>query len=112
MRGSIDTPPSVLPPSSYFGTSCISMKGDLPGLSNFCPGTIGSYQYRTFFPGLLPEAPSVICMPRLMPNEYRPYPAPPATVSTTIETITDSILFLSASHHMRGPPRVTHPAPQ
>jgi len=29
----------------------MSMNGDLPGLSNFCPGTIGSCQYRTFLPG-------------------------------------------------------------
>jgi hypothetical protein len=28
----------------------MSMKGDLPGLSNFCPGTIGSCQYSTRFP--------------------------------------------------------------
>ena len=28
----------------------MSMKGDLPGLSNFWPGTIGSCQYRTFLP--------------------------------------------------------------
>jgi hypothetical protein len=25
----------------------MSMKGDLPGLSNFCVGTMGSYQYST-----------------------------------------------------------------
>ena len=25
----------------------MSMKGDLPGLSNFCAGTMGSYQYST-----------------------------------------------------------------
>jgi hypothetical protein len=25
----------------------MSMKGDLPGWSNFCVGTIGSYQYST-----------------------------------------------------------------
>jgi hypothetical protein len=34
----------ALPPSAYRGTSCISMKGDLPGLSNFWLGNIGSYQ--------------------------------------------------------------------
>ncbi|MND01347.1 hypothetical protein D3C83_203070 [compost metagenome] len=27
------------------------MKGDLPGLSNFCCGYIGSYQYSTFRSG-------------------------------------------------------------
>ena len=32
------------PSSAYLGTSCMSMNGDLPGLSNFCVGCIGSYQ--------------------------------------------------------------------
>jgi len=27
----------------------MSIKGDLPGLSNFCCGYIGSYQYNAFF---------------------------------------------------------------
>jgi hypothetical protein len=30
--------------SEYFGTSCMSMKGDLPGLSKCCCGFIGSNQ--------------------------------------------------------------------
>jgi hypothetical protein len=38
------TPVAAVSSSAYLGTSCMSMKGDLPGLSNFCPGTIGSYQ--------------------------------------------------------------------
>ena len=47
----ITVPASLaLPPSAYIGTSCISMYGDLPGLSNFWPGTIGSCQYSTFLP--------------------------------------------------------------
>ena len=37
------TPPPATS-SAYFGTSCMSMKGDLPGLSKCCCGTIGSYQ--------------------------------------------------------------------
>lgn len=32
---------------AYCGTNSMSMKGDLPGLSNFCCGYIGSYQYST-----------------------------------------------------------------
>ena len=31
--------------SAYLGTSCMSMNGDLPGLSKCWSGTIGSYQY-------------------------------------------------------------------
>ena len=31
--------------SAILGTSCMSMKGDLPGLSKCWSGTIGSYQY-------------------------------------------------------------------
>src|SRR5207248_11565709 len=97
-----DTPLSSLPPpSAYIGTSCMSMNGDLPGLSNFCPGTIGSCQYRTFLPVLgsmspafcaAPEAPPAaegplaICMPRLMPNQYSPYPLAPTTAA--IDTTT------------------------
>ena len=34
--------------SAYTGTSCMSINGDLPGLSNFWPGTMGSCQYRGF----------------------------------------------------------------
>mmetsp|Transcript_53133 Transcript_53133/g.124327 ORF Transcript_53133/g.124327 Transcript_53133/m.124327 type:complete len:228 (+) Transcript_53133:1166-1849(+) len=44
-RGSTATPPEGAS-SAYLGTSCMSMNGDLPGLSNFCCGTMGSYQYR------------------------------------------------------------------
>src|SRR3546814_20318744 len=41
-------PASSVPASSaYFGTSCMSMNGDLPGLSKCLSGRIGSYQYRT-----------------------------------------------------------------
>ena len=45
------TVPSSLPSSPYFGTSIMSMKGDLPGFSNFCCGNIGSYQYSTLRSG-------------------------------------------------------------
>src|ERR1700686_4769407 len=38
-------PTSVDPGSAYLGTNCISMNGDLPGLSKCSPGCIGSYQY-------------------------------------------------------------------
>ena len=38
------TPPA-LASSAYFGTSCMSINGDLPGLSKCWSGTIGSYQY-------------------------------------------------------------------
>ena len=34
----------------YLGSSCISIKGDFPGLSKRCFGTIGSYQYNTDLP--------------------------------------------------------------
>ncbi|MNP80767.1 hypothetical protein D3C76_1789530 [compost metagenome] len=34
-------------PPAYCGTNSMSMKGDLPGLSNFCCGYMGSYQYST-----------------------------------------------------------------
>src|SRR5690554_8230950 len=33
--------------SAYRGTRSMSIKGDLPGLSNLCCGIIGSYQYST-----------------------------------------------------------------
>jgi hypothetical protein len=48
----------------------MSMKGDLPGLSNFCPGAIGSCQYRTFLPcvPLAAGAGAAIFMPALMPT--------------------------------------------
>ena len=48
--GSIFTAEASPPSSAYLGTSSMSMKGDLPGLSNFCMGTIGSYQYSTLGP--------------------------------------------------------------
>src|SRR3989344_3930717 len=38
---------SSAPSSAYLGTSAMYMEGDLPGLSNFCVGTMGSYQYST-----------------------------------------------------------------
>src|SRR3546814_4643457 len=38
---------SVPAASAYFGTSCMSMNGDLPGLSKCLSGRIGSYQYKT-----------------------------------------------------------------
>ena len=44
-EGSTDTPGAASlppPPSAYLGTSSISMKGDLPGWSNFWFGNIGS----------------------------------------------------------------------
>jgi len=54
MLGLIWTPPLAPPSSAYFGTNCMSMKGDLPGLSKCWFGTIGSYQYsacRSELPG-------------------------------------------------------------
>ena len=41
----IDPHAAAASSSAYLGTSCMSMKGDLPGLSNFCCGYMGSYQY-------------------------------------------------------------------
>jgi hypothetical protein len=41
--GSGAAPAAVLPPSPYTGTSIMSMKGDLAGLSNLLPGTMGSW---------------------------------------------------------------------
>ena len=43
-RELIATPPASASSPAYTGTSCMSMKGDLPGLSNLWPGTIGSCQ--------------------------------------------------------------------
>ena len=43
-RGSMATPPCAGVSSAYLGTSCMSMKGDLPGFSKRCCGYIGSYQ--------------------------------------------------------------------
>ena len=55
----------------------MSMKGDLPGLSNFCPGTIGSCQYKTrrpvagsaWSPAIGEDAGAVpaICIPSRIP---------------------------------------------
>ena len=43
IRGAIEMPvPSAS--SAYLGTSAMSMKGDLPGLSKCWSGTMGSYQ--------------------------------------------------------------------
>ena len=44
MLGSMRTLAASPPSSAYLGTSSMSMKGDLPGLSKRCDGTIGSYQ--------------------------------------------------------------------
>src|SRR3954468_2107529 len=47
-RGLMVTPASCAASSAYTGTSGMSMNGDLPGLSNFWPGTMGSCQYNIF----------------------------------------------------------------
>ena len=62
--------------SAYLGTRSMSIKGDLPGLSNFCVGDMGSYQYSTLRSAAAPAwgtAPSATCV--LLRHWDRPQPA-------------------------------------
>ena len=99
----------------------MSMKGDLPGLSNFCPGAIGSCQYSTLRSG----GGSVFALGALLgawlaagadnvgavdPRTPIQWPTTPPTINANATEPTHRTLRFMASLRKRGRDSVTRQA--
>src|SRR5688500_16636433 len=84
MRGLIDAVPAPPGSSAYLGTSCMSMKGDLPGWSKICCACMGSYQYSGLRDSVAARGAASGC-PRWLPSQYAmPEKLPAASRTATI----------------------------